>query len=236
MNILAVIPARGGSKGIPYKNICDLNGKPLIAYAVDEALGCAADLYKVIVSTDDPKIAEIAIQYGAAVPFMRPHELATDEATSLSVVQHAVYEIEKQQGVRIDWALLIQPTNPLVLSQDIQAVVNLAKQNPDATSVVSICAVQDHPLKIKTIHDGLLKPYIVGAPETIRRQDFPETVYKRNGSLYMTRRDILLDGSDLYGDRIIPYEMPLERSIDIDTAFDLDLVRFMLAQRERAMT
>lgn len=232
MNVLAVIPARGGSKGIPKKNIVNVNGKPLIAYAIEAALKSRQCFYKVIVSTDCQEIADIAKNHGASVPFIRPEELATDEATSLSVMQHAAHYIEKQDDIKLDWTLLIQATNPLVSHMDIMNTVELAKKNVDATSVVSIKdAMDNHPIKLRTIENGYLKPYLEKCPESVRRQDFTPHVFKRNGSLYMTRRDTLLENSDLYGDKIVPYQMPEFRSVDIDTLQDLEFAEFLLQKR-----
>lgn len=232
MRILAVIPARGGSKGIPKKNIVDLNGKPLIAYTIEQALLCKDEIFQVIVSTDSEEIAEVSRFYGADVPFSRPVELATDQATSLSVMQHAVRKVEQAENIKIDWSILIQATNPLVLCEDIKEVICLASSSADATSVVSVCdAMESHPIKLRVIKDGFLLPYLENTPETMRRQEFAPHVYKRNGSLYMTRRDTLFNDNDLYGDKILPYLMPPERAVDIDTKQDLEFAAFLLRQR-----
>ena len=225
-NILAIITARGGSKGVPRKNIRDVAGQPLISYAIQAALGTGALLYKTIVSTDDDEIASVAREYGADVPFMRPTELATDTATSLSVVQHAVQEVEKQDNVTIDWSLLIQPTNPMIKSEDIERAVSLIDDT--ATSIVSVTeSGENHPLKALEIADGYLQPYIKDAPQAVRRQDLPPA-YKRNGSIYMTRRDVLLEHNDLYGSSIKPCLSKEKQNIDIDTEFDLNLADFIL--------
>lgn len=231
LKILVVIPARGGSKGVPRKNIRDLNGKPLIAYAIEAALSVRERLHRVVVSTDDAEIAAIAKEYGADVPFMRPAELATDTAASLPVVQHALSEVEKMDGVRIDWTILVQPTSPFILGEDIARAIDLAG-HAGATSVVSVReAMEAHPLLLKVIEGGRLRPYIEGAPEAVRRQDLSPPVYRRNGCIYMTRRDVLMEEGDLYGDTIIPYIMPPERSLDIDTEMDLKLASIMMKER-----
>ncbi len=234
MNILCVIPARGGSKGVPKKNVRDVCGRPLISYSIGAALACGDCFHRVIVSTDGDEIASVARECGADVPFLRPTEFATDTATSLSVMQHAVREVEAQDGVNIDWTLLVQATNPLVIEDDIRASVDLACTSDGATSVVSVQDAMDyHPIKLKTIDGGLLRPFVDGAPEMIRRQDIETAVYKRNGSLYMTRRDVLMDQDDLYGDTIVPYIMPQNRSIDIDTEHDLKMAEFMISKKGR---
>lgn len=227
--ILITITARGGSKGVPRKNIRDVAGRPLIDYAIKAALGVGDKIYKVIVSTDDEEIAEVAKSCGAEVPFMRPAELANDTAASLPVVQHAVKTIEDQDNVTIDWSMLIQPTNPMITSQDISAAIDMIDDS--ATSIVSVVdAVDSHPLKALKTENGYLKPYIENAPQALRRQDLP-SVFKRNGAFYMTRRDVLMDHNDLYGQAIKPCIMGDETALDIDTEFDLNLADFILRNR-----
>lgn len=228
--VLVIITARGGSKGIPRKNLREIAGRPLIDYAIKAALGAREHIYKVIVSTDDEEIAEVSRACGAEVPFMRPKELATDQATSLPVVQHAVQTIEEQDGVTIDWSMLIQPTNPMVTTQDIIQAINLVDEQ--ATSIVSVIdAINSHPLKALKIEDGHLKPYIDDAPQAIRRQDL-RPVYRRNGSIYMTRRNTLIDNNDLYGSHITPCVLHKEQSIDIDTESNLKFAEFLLQEQQ----
>lgn len=227
--ILVVITARGGSKGVLRKNIRMVAGQPLIGYAIKAALGAGDRIYKVIVSTDDEEIAEVAKKCGADVPFLRPAELASDTAASLPVVQHAVDSIENQDGVKIDWSLLIQPTNPFVTGGDIIRMIDMIDEN--VTSVVSVVdATSVHPLKILKMEDGYLQPYCADAEQGVRRQDLG-SVYRRNGALYMTRRDILMKDNNLYGTHIKPYVMGDETAIDIDTELDLRLADFMLRNR-----
>lgn len=220
-NILAVITARGGSKGVPRKNIRELNGKPLIAYTIEALKGAADALYKVIVSTDDEEIASVARQYGADVPFMRPSELATDTAASLPVVQHALREVEKQDDVRIDATMLVQPTNPFLTTEFVKKGLDVLHAHDDATGVVSVVEnISNHPLKALKLVDGVLQSYIAEAPQATRRQDL-EPVFKRNGSFYITRRNVLMNGNDLYGARLYPCIMPEISAIDIDTEVDM---------------
>ncbi len=228
--ILLVIPARGGSKGVPRKNIYPVAGKPLIAHVIETALKAKDCFYKIIVSTDDEEIADISRQYGAEVPFLRPDELAADTAASLPVIQHAARYIEKLDNVRLDWTMLVPPTSPMVSSEDLRTAVTMATSHPPApSSLVSIVEeVEGHPLKIKVLEDGYLKPFLPNAPETIRRQDLEPKVYRRNCCIYMTRRDVLLEKDDLYGSEILAYEMPAERSIDVNSHFDLKLVEHLL--------
>lgn len=226
--ILVVITARGGSKGVPRKNIRNINGHPLIYYSIKAALDLGDMLYKVIVSTDDNEIASVAKECGAIVPFIRPKELASDTAASLPVVQHAVRTIEEQDGVIIDWSILLQPTNPLITANDIKNTIDLMDEN--VTSVVSVVdALDSHPIKSLKIENGYLKPYIKDAPQAIRRQDL-SPVFKRNGAIYATQRDTLIHKNCLYGHHVKPCIMDSKSAIDIDTEFDLKLAEFILRQ------
>ncbi len=226
--VLAVVTARGGSRQIPGKNLRPLAGKPLVLHTIEAALNAGSAFYRVIVSTDDPEIADISRAAGAEVPFARPAELAADTAPSLPVVQHAARFAERDDGRRLDWVMLLQPTSPMRTADDIVQAVALADKN-ECDSVVSVVeAMACHPLKIKRIEDGLLRSFLPGVPEAIRRQDLEPAVFRRNGAIYLTRRDVLLDGNSLYGERIRPYVMPPERSIDIDSEFDLRLAACLL--------
>lgn len=229
--ILVVITARGGSKGVPRKNIRNVNGHPLIYYSIKAALDAGDLIYKVIVSTDDKEIAEVAKKCGALVPFMRPAELSSDTAASLPVVQHAVKEVEKQDDITIDWSILLQPTNPLITSDDIKNTISL--MTDEVTSIVSVVdALDSHPVKSLKLDKGYLKPYIENAPQAIRRQDL-EPVFKRNGAIYATTRETLINGNCLYGKKIKPCIMGAESAIDIDTEFDLKLAEFILGHKHK---
>ncbi|MEK7185045.1 MAG: acylneuraminate cytidylyltransferase family protein [Patescibacteria group bacterium] len=224
---LAVITARGGSKGVPRKNIRLLNGKPLLWYSLTAALSSNL-LTRVVVSSDDDEILAVAKQYGGErVVLKRPSELALDNSPSLPVVQHAVLEIEKRDGVIFDYVLLIQPTTPFILSSDIDNMLKLIIDT-DADSVVSVCEINDtHPVKIKKIVDGRLVQYIDGMEENVfRRQDLP-TAYKRNGGIYVNKRSVVMDKNSLHGNGVDcrAFIMPIERSVDINTPAD-----FLLAE------
>lgn len=225
MKILGVITARGGSKGLHRKNVRPMLGVPLIEYTINAAIEVKSLFQRIIVSTDDIEIANVARNAGADVPFLRPEKLATDSASSVSVVKHALEFLEKEGEEDIDWVLILQPTSPLRNSRDIESIISLAK-SADCDSVVSVWSVNKyHPMKMKTITDeGYITPYIVDAREPNRRQELSPSVFLRNGALYLVRKENVMSG-DLYGERILPYEMPPERSIDIDDEFD-----FMLAE------
>ncbi|MEK7178920.1 MAG: acylneuraminate cytidylyltransferase family protein [Patescibacteria group bacterium] len=226
--ILGIITARGGSKGIPRKNIKELCGKPLIAYTT-EAAEASKYLTRYIVSTDDSEIAEISRRYGADVPFMRPPELAQDKSTSLEVIQHALRKLKDDFGEEYDYAMILQPTSPLRTSTDIDACVVLAVDN-DADSVMSMVVVQDfHPQKIKKIKEGRILPYFPDDSEknySLRRQD-QELAYRRNCAVYLTKTSCLLAG-DMFGVTSFAYVMPEERSLDINELVDFELSEFWM--------
>ncbi len=229
--VLAVIPARGGSKGVPRKNIRDLCGKPVIAWTIETALAAGDELHRVIVSTDDPEIAVAAHAFGAEAPFMRPAELATDEAPGLPVIQHAVKFVEEEEGAPVDWVLILQPTAPFRNADDISESLRLAREG-GCDSVISVTRVlAEHPILMKKIENGRLLPYCIEEKEGTRRQDYDPPAYIRNGAIYLTRRDVLMEGDSIWGEVIQPYVMPEERSYDIDSERDFRLVELVMRER-----
>jgi CMP-N,N'-diacetyllegionaminic acid synthase len=231
VKILAVIPARGGSKGVVRKNIRPICGKPLIAYTIETALAARHLLHRSIVSTDDPEIKAIACEYGADVPFLRPPELAGDRVPTLPVLQHAVRFVEEADGVALDWVLLLQPTAPLRVIEDIEASVTLTHQN-SYDSVISVVQVlAEHPILMKRIEDDRLLPYCIEEKEGTRRQDYQPPAYMRNGAIYLTRRDVLMEQDSIWGQVICPYVMPPERSVSVDNELELKLVELIMQER-----
>ena len=229
--VLAVIPARGGSKGVPRKNIRDLCGKPVIAWTIETALAAGDELHRVIVSTDDPEIAVAAHAFGAEAPFMRPAELATDEAPGLPVIQHAVKFVEEEEGAPVDWVLILQPTAPFRNADDISESLRLAREG-GCDSVISVTRVlAEHPILMKKIENNRLLPYCIEEKEGTRRQDYDPPAYIRNGAIYLTRRDVLMEGDSIWGEVIQPYVMPEERSYDIDSERDFRLVELVMRER-----
>ena len=224
--ILAVITARGGSKGIPQKNIRPLLGKPLIAYSIQAALQ-SRTLNKVIVSTDDEDIAKASKQYGAEVPFIRPKHLATDTATTLSVLQHAVRYLTDKEGYLADIIVCLQPTSPLRSAEDIDQAVTLCIHT-SADSVVSLSQVEHHPYWMKKVVEGRVYPLMEADDEKYpRRQDLPP-VYQLNGAIRVIKRKVLLEEERIEGECSRAYIMPQERSIDIDTPIDLKLAELIM--------
>lgn len=232
--VLGLIPARGGSKTIPRKNLRPLGGRPLIAWTFQAARG-SARLTRIICSTDDAEIAALARQAGVEVPFLRPAELAQDDTPTLPVVQHAVRAVE-QAGYRADVVVLLQPTSPLRRAAHIDAAVDLLLSS-GADAVVSVVEVPHHfnPVSLLRIEDGRLVPYLPGeGVRVLRRQDKPE-VWARNGAaVYVTRREVLLDEESFFGRDCRPLVMSREESVDIDDETDLAIAEALLARRRPA--
>lgn len=224
--IIGIITARGGSKGLPGKNIKLLGGKPLIAYTIETALECSF-LSDVIVSTDDRLIANIARQYGANVPFIRPKELATDTAGHFEVIEHALKFMENKKGFTYDYVVIFQPTSPFRTVDDVYLTISKLVENR-ADSAFSVCEVDPtyHPIKMKRVEKDLLLPYSMEEEIGVRRQDLP-IVYKRSGAVYVTKRSLLINKKRLFGDFIVGHVVPKERSIDIDTEVDWMVAEYM---------
>ncbi len=219
MRVLAVIPARGGSKGLPRKNILRLGDHPLIAHTILAALG-VPQLANVIISTDDEEIASTARRYNAAVPFMRPPELATDSASAVDVALHALDFMEELTDQPYDAFLLLQPTCPLRRSEDIQAAIRLY-QDEQADSVISVYKLEStHPYYIYLLDGNTPRLLMPEAAHQHHRQDYPP-VYVRNGAIYLVDRDVLVERRSFYGDRLRAVVMPEERSVNVDTRADL---------------
>lgn len=227
--ILAVITARGGSKGLKGKNIKKLNDKPLIKYSIE---ACLKSKYidKTILSTDDLEIIRVAKESEVDIPFIRPEELACDTATSISVIQHAVEFLEKQ-GELYDYIITIQPTSPLRTEEHIDSAIELIENNSDADSLVSVTKVDYHPFWMKKVEDGYLKPfYNIDEKTYTRRQDLPD-VYQMNGAIFISKRDLIIRDSIISGESVIPYFMSAEESVDIDNQLDFHLVELMIKRK-----
>jgi len=217
-NILTIIPARGGSKGVPRKNIKILGGKPLISYTIETAQR-SKYVDRLIVSTDDQEIADISKSLGADVPFLRPAEFASDKAKAIGVVKHALLEMEKLDGREYSIVVYLEPPAPFKIAEDIDKSIELFfKHNPG--SVVSVFeANQFHPILMKKIENGQLKPIWKDEPEGVPRQLYQPTSYMRNGAVYVIKKENILKDK-FYGNTVIPYVMPEERSICIDGMLD----------------
>lgn len=224
---LAIIPARGGSKGIKNKNIKPLLGKPLIAYTISEARkSCVID--KIIVSTDSPAIRDLAVKLGAETPFLRPARLAQDKTPMYPVVKHAV-EFLEHKGENFEIIVVLQPTSPLRKAADIDgAITKLLTLRAD--SVVSLCLTEHSPYWMRVIRKGKVCP-LMRARQYSRRQDLPK-VYRLTGAIYATRRDVLFKHEAVAGGNTVPFIMPGERSIDIDTELDFKSAEIILGKSQ----
>ncbi len=226
--VLALIPARAGSKGLPRKNVLEVAGLPLIAWSILAAQS-SRFVDRIIVSTDGSEIADVAQDFGADVPFIRPDALATDEASTQDVVLHCMDELEKE-GEPCDLLVLLQPTSPLRTAGDLDSALELlARKGADA--VVSVCRAEHSPLFTNTLPaDGdmsdFLRPEVMKAP----RQALPD-YYRLNGAIYVARWERLRAGGWFFGPGSFAYVMPPERSVDIDGPFDLQVAECLLARR-----
>ena len=230
MRVLALIPARGGSKGVPRKNIRLLAGKPLLAYTAEAALA-AKRLSRFVLSTDDEEIARIGRQYGLEVPFIRPPELSQDDAPTLPVVQHALQWFEGKREC-FDSVCLLQPTNPVRRSEQIDACIHLL-ETTCADAVVSVLPVP-HQYNPHWVYfqdqQGHLR-LSTGAETPISRRQDLAPAFHREGSVYVTRRDVLMEQSSLYGRKLVGYPMEPEFSVNIDGLLEWERAEQLLRLR-----
>ena len=225
--ILGVIPARGGSKGLSRKNIKILFGKPLIAWTIEQALA-SKYLDRLIVSTEDEEIAEVSKKYGAEVPFIRPKELAEDNAKGIDVVLHAIDWLKKNdRRKQYDLIILIQPTSPLRKSDDIDKAIELLFLKK-AKAIVSVCEIDHHPLWANTLpEDGCMKDFIRREVMKKNRQELVK-FYRLNGAIYLAYRDYIKEQESFLGEKTFAYIMPREGSIDIDDEIDFELAQILM--------
>ncbi len=223
--VLAIIPARGGSKRLPGKNILPLKGKPLIAWSIEAALN-SIFIDKVVVSTDDIEIAEISQKYGAAVPFTRPENLSNDTASSIDVVIHTIDMLALSDEV-YDIVVLLQPTSPLRTTEHINQAFNKYVEQ-DANGVVSVCEAEHSPIWCNTLPaDNSLKSFLPEKYKNVRSQDLP-TYFRLNGAVYIASISALKkSNSFIQGDKIFAYEMSTKASVDIDSEIDFKLAEFL---------
>ena len=225
-NVLGVIPARAGSKGIPNKNLALLGGRPLLAYTADAAKA-SRKLTRTIVSTDDVGITECAKSFGLAV-LTRPAALAADDTPMLPVLQHAI-EAMRRDGFDADIVVLLQPTSPLRRAEHIDSAIDLLESS-GADSVVTVTEVphQFNPVSVMRLDGERLVPFLDG-PTVARRQDKPR-VFARNGPAVLAVRTAVLEGGSLYGNDVRPLVMDAEESLDIDSPADIELLEYLLAR------
>lgn len=230
MSIIGLIPARGGSKGIPGKNIAPCAGRPLLAYTVESARQ-AKHLDRVILSTDDMAIADVGKALGVDVPFVRPAEISGDSASSLDVISHALDWLEVQ-GEVVEAIVLLQPTSPLRSAVQIDQAVERFRMT-GADTLVSVMAVPHrfHPDSIMRMEEDMLLPLKASGDIILRRQDLP-MLYARNGPAILILTPAQIRRGQLYSGRTVAYEMPEVDSLDIDTSEDLLLAEMILTKRQ----
>lgn len=224
--ILAVIPARGGSKGIPKKNITMLDGLPLIAYTLKSA-EYSKYLDRIIVSTEDFEIKKVAELYGGEVPFLRPIELAQDDSKTIDCILHTIDTL-KSLGEIYDYVVILQCTSPLRKAWHIdEAIAKMISEN--RTSLVSVSKVEEHPILMRTLNtDGTLKN-LLNVSSTVRRQDFP-SFYKVNGAIYIQKIDENLNKDTSLNDGKLAYIMDRKYTVDIDEYLDVRKVELYLKE------
>jgi CMP-N,N'-diacetyllegionaminic acid synthase len=222
MSVLGLIPARGGSKSVPRKNVRDLAGKPVIVWTIEAALACQT-LDRVVVSTDDEEIARIARAHGAEVPFLRPAELALDDTPDLPVYRHALAEL----GVEPDAVAWLRPTAPLRTADDITAALGLLAET-GADAARSVCIAEHHPSWMVTLDGDRLEP-LGDVARYFRRQELPP-VYRLNGAVDVVRCAAVPAEGPLFAGDVRGYVMPAERSVDLDTELDFALAEALLSR------
>lgn len=234
IRVLGLVPARGGSKGIARKNLRLLAGQPLLQYTAAAAQG-AQRLSRVLLSTEDPEIADVGRRCGLWTPFLRPRTLAADDTPMFAVVTHALDWLEKN-GVQYDAVCLLQPTNPLRRAADIDACVDRLVDS-GADCVVTVLPIPErlNPHWAYFLDDdGFLRPAL-GAREPIaRRQELPRAYY-RDGSVYVSRVDVIRQYGTLYGTRVLPYHFDPRRSVNLDDESDWQRAEELLRPESRAM-
>jgi CMP-N,N'-diacetyllegionaminic acid synthase len=216
--VLALIPARGGSKGLPGKNIRQMCGKPLIAWTIEKAK-ISKYLDMVLVSTDCPKIMEIANLYGGYVPFQRPSELATDLSTSYDVIRHALNYLVSEEGKSFDYIVLLEPTSPLREDDDIDKMLErLVALGSEFDSIISIGKVEEHPSIVRRVRSNQIEPFCPEVEQTNRRQD-NDPAYFPYGVAYIAKIDVLLEENTFYTKRSTYFKIKRYQNCEIDDVY-----------------
>ncbi len=224
MKLLGLIPARGGSKAIPYKNSRLLSGKPLLNWSIESALA-SPSLDHVVVSTDDECLAQLALEAGANVPFLRPSEFATDTSPGIDSAIHALEKLPDFTHI-----LYLQPTSPLRSTADIEGIISFSKYH-SCESIVSLCETANHPAWMFDITEKFYLRPLLQSSFPLLRQNIPPT-YVLNGALYFASRDFLMREKTFITSSTLGYVMPSDRSVDIDTMEDWYWAEFLLKQRQ----
>ena len=227
--VLGLMPARGGSKGIPGKNVAELCGRPLLGWAAEEA-GKAGLLDRLVISSDDPEIIAAATAWGLEAPFVRPAELASDTALVVDAIAHALNWFREHEGVEYEHVCLLQPTNPLVLAEDYDRSVDMARRTgADTVITVARCGQQHPAVMFELDQDGRAEFFArrLGWDRMPRRQDLPP-LHVRTGLAYVFRSAPLLASRHLYSGSVYAVEVDADRALDINEPLDLEIARVLL--------
>lgn len=227
--VLGLLPARGGSKGVPRKNVRVLHGRPLVQWAAS-ALASASSVSRAVCSTDDAEIAGAAAGAGLEVPWMRPAELSQDTTLVVDVVLHALNRFSEDFGETYDYVAIVQATSPTVITADIDAAVNMAISNDADTVITGFPVGQRHPATMFSMSESKRVDWLMDADQRMaRRQDLP-SYYIRSGLVYVIKASVIREARTLYGDRIFCLEIPEERALTIDEERDFQIAEFLLTR------
>lgn len=234
MKILGFIPARSGSKRIPQKNIKLLNGKPLISYAIETAKK-AKSVNRIVVSTDSKDICDIAKQYGAEVPFLRPVEISQSNSTEMEFLTHALDWFEINEKYIPDLIVLLYPTAPFRKAESIEKAIETILKHPEADSLRSVKLCSEHPYKMWEIENGYLKPFVMDKNPNIHTFSYQmlPAVYVQNANIYITKPSTIENKKTPIGDIIIPFVMDEYESIDINNSIDFKIAEILFKKELR---
>lgn len=228
--VLAIIPARGGSKGLPGKNIKEFYNKPLIAWSIKHGLDCDY-IDTVLVSTDSKEIADIAKEYGAFVPFLRPNDLSNDSASTIDVLLHAINYLEKSGDV-YEYIVLLEATSPLRDVGDISGAIEKLLANPESECIVGVTKAEaSHPAFLFSVEGSLIKPITGQSPNGLRRQDLIEDYYYLEGSVYVSSVDALKEYKSFYHDKTAPWVVDRYKAIEIDELSDFIMAEALMKSK-----
>ncbi|MBP6574555.1 MAG: acylneuraminate cytidylyltransferase family protein [Flavobacteriales bacterium] len=233
MRTLYLIPARGGSKGLPGKNVRPLLGKPLIAWTIEAALAASERMPgRVVVSTDDASIAQVARDHGAEVPFMRPNELAMDHVSHVDVVLHAL-QWAKEAGEHFDLVCMLEPTSPQRNAQDVVKAIEQLLSTPGAEAMVGVAdSGSAHPAFLASMDEHLFIRPLQGDRFVFKRRQEVGNVYYFEGSLYISRVASFLERKSFYHERTLGYEMPKWKAFEVDDITDFTIIEALLKARQ----
>ena len=232
MKILTIIPARGGSKGIHLKNLAKINGKPLVAYSIEHSLASKL-INRTIVSTDNEEIAKVSNEFGAEIPILRSKELAEDHILDFPVFEHMLSYLKEKENYEPEIIVHLRPTSPYRKVGWIDSAIKLLIENVSADSVRSVSEPSQHPYRVFEIKNNYLHPLMKERhrePYLLRRQDLPK-MYYYNCVIDVTRTSTILNKKSMTGDKMLPFIMKSEDSIDIDTPMDLEFAKVFLKGR-----